>query len=61
MVKYKCYPITVKCPVCSRRILDKVSDAHGIIELKCPQCGKFVKVDLSIGEDGVLKYRIVRD
>jgi len=36
-----------RCPKCDWRILDKVTPTTGIIELKCPNCHKIVKVDLS--------------
>ena len=39
--------VIVKCPSCEWRILDKVTPTSGIIEMKCPRCGKVVVVDLS--------------
>jgi len=61
MVEVIQHPIVVKCPNCKRRILDKTSDAQGIIELKCPQCFRIVKVNLTTTKTGTLKYRIVAD
>jgi endogenous inhibitor of DNA gyrase (YacG/DUF329 family) len=36
----------MKCPICSKRVFDisKIPKEQIIIELKCPQCGKLVKV-----------------
>ena len=39
--------ISKRCPVCDWRIFDKVTPASGIIEIKCPKCGKVVTVNLS--------------
>lgn len=35
------------CPYCDWRIFDKVTPTTGIIEMKCPNCRKVVRVDLS--------------
>lgn len=35
------------CPYCQWRILDKVTPTTGIIEMKCPNCRRVVRVDLS--------------
>ena len=40
-------PVRVRCPFCDWRLLDKVSATTGTIELKCPQCRKIVRIDLS--------------
>lgn len=45
-----------RCPVCQWRILDKVSPASGVIELKCPKCNNIVKIDLSYRKT-VIHYR----
>ena len=34
------------CPDCQWRILDKVTPTTGIIEMKCPNCRRVVRVDL---------------
>ena len=36
-----------KCPNCGWRVLDKITPTVGIIELKCPKCGRPVTIDLS--------------
>jgi len=41
------YKKIVKCSICGWRLLDRVTATTGIIELKCPRCGKIVKIDLS--------------
>lgn len=35
------------CPYCAWRILDKVTPTTGIIEMKCPNCRRVVRVDLN--------------
>ena len=45
-----------RCPVCQWRILDKISPASGVIELKCPKCNNIVKIDLSYRKT-VIQYR----
>ena len=35
------------CPYCQWRILDKVTPTTGIIEMKCPNWRRVVRVDLS--------------
>lgn len=39
--------VSKRCPYCGWRVLDKVTATSGIIELKCPRCGRSVKIDLS--------------
>lgn len=39
--------ISKRCPVCDWRFFDKVTPASGIIEIKCPRCGKVVKINLA--------------
>lgn len=51
--------IIVRCPLCDWRILDKVTPATGVIEMKCPKCGHVVSVDLSLRKTNCIKYRIV--
>ncbi len=40
--------IMKKCPVCDRRIFDKITPTSGTIEMKCPHCHKVVKIDLAL-------------
>ena len=35
------------CPHCDWRIFDKVTPTTGVIEIKCPNCRKVVRIDLS--------------
>ena len=39
------------CPYCQWRILDKVTPTTGIIEMKCLNCRRVVRVDLSYRTD----------
>ena len=39
--------IVKSCPYCAWRILDKVTPTTGVIEMKCPNCRRVVRVDLS--------------
>ena len=50
------FGVIVKCPACEWRILDKVTPTTGIIEMKCPRCGKVVVVDLSLRKN--IKFRL---
>ena len=50
--------VVVKCPTCDWRILDKVTPTTGIIEMKCPRCGKVVMVDLSLRKS--IKFRLAK-
>ena len=36
-----------RCPECGWRVCDKVTPTEGIIEMKCPRCGKQVRINLS--------------
>ena len=49
--------VIVRCKECGWRILDKVTPATGIIEVKCQRCGTVSKVDLSLRR--IAKYRRV--
>ncbi len=40
--------ISVKCPECEWRILDKTSPTSGTVSMKCPRCKSVVTVDLSL-------------
>lgn len=40
--------ITVRCPECKWRVMDKISPTSGKIEIKCPRCHKVVEVDLAL-------------
>jgi len=49
--------VIVKCPLCEWRIMDKMSPASGHIQIKCPNCRRVVKINLSLRS--AVKYRIV--
>ena len=53
--------VSKKCPNCGWRVLDKITPTTGVIELKCPKCGKPVKIDLSYRrsmDNCALRYRL---
>jgi len=52
--------VIVRCPECQRRLMDKVTATNGVIEIKCPQCRKVVKVNLSlrVNNRSALRYRL---
>ena len=50
--------VMVECPTCDWRILDKVTPTTGVIEMKCPRCGKIVTVDLSLRRN--IKFRLAK-
>ena len=37
-----------KCPICERRIFDKITPTSGMIEMKCPHCHKLIRVNLAL-------------
>ena len=39
--------VSKKCPVCGKRIMDKVTPTTGVVELKCGNCRNIVRIDLS--------------
>ena len=40
--------IMKKCPLCDRRIFDKITPTSGTIALKCPHCHKVVQINLAL-------------
>ena len=40
--------VAKKCPVCGKRVLDKISPAAGMVEVKCRYCNHIVVIDLSL-------------
>ena len=44
----KVMQVMKKCPVCDRRIFDKITPTSGLIEMKCPHCRKVVTVNLAL-------------
>ena len=38
--------VSVKCPVCGKRICDKIPGASGRIQLKCRECDRIVWINL---------------
>ncbi len=44
--------VSKMCPVCGRRLMDKVTPESGVVELKCGFCHSIVRIDLS--------YRVAR-
>lgn len=48
--------VSKRCPNCNWRILDKVTPTTGIVQLKCPNCRKEVKIDLALRKK-TIKYR----
>jgi len=47
-----------RCPNCNWRVIDKIGVASGIVEIKCPNCHRRVKIDLSLRKVNGIKYRI---
>lgn len=52
--------IIKRCPKCGWRIFDKISPTSGVIEMKCPHCGKLITVDLSFRRLMTESYRSCR-
>ncbi len=51
--------VSKRCPNCDWRVLDKVTPTTGVIEMKCPRCGKMIEIDLSLRRSA-LSYRLYR-
>lgn len=47
-----------RCPNCNWRVLDKIGATSGVVEIKCPNCHRRVRIDLSFRKVGRVKYRI---
>ena len=39
--------VAKRCPYCDRRLFDKISLTTGYVEIKCPKCGRVIRVDLA--------------
>lgn len=53
--------VSKRCPNCGWRVLDKLTPASGIIEVKCKHCGRTVRIDLSYrvsSRSNALRYRL---
>jgi len=46
-----------RCPICNWRVMDKITPTTGIIEMKCPNCKRVIKIDLSFRKN-VVEYRL---
>ena len=44
----KTMQVMKKCPICDRRIFDKITPTSGMIEMKCPHCRNVVKINLAL-------------
>ena len=44
----KTMQVMKKCPICDRRIFDKITPTSGMIELKCPHCRNVVTINLAL-------------
>lgn len=50
------FQISVYCPVCEKRAIDKLSPTQGKIRIKCPHCNKLITVDLSFRLNNPVPY-----
>lgn len=52
--------MTKRCKYCSWRIFDKVTPTTGMIEVKCPKCGRVQKIDLAfrMASKSAIKHEI---
>ena len=37
----------VKCPHCKQRLFDLEADGGAVVDIKCPQCKKVIKIEKS--------------
>lgn len=51
--------IVINCPLCKKRIMDKIGEVTGTVEIKCPHCKKIVKVRLDRADNGSIRYRLI--
>jgi len=55
------FQISVYCPVCKKRAIDKLSPTQGKVRIKCPHCKNLIVVDLSFRLNyNPNKYRTTR-
>ena len=40
--------VAKRCPRCNHRLFDKMSLASGFVEIKCPECGNIVRINLAL-------------
>lgn len=40
--------VAVRCNNCCRVVAYKLSTTSGLLQLKCPKCGKEIQIDLSL-------------
>lgn len=48
--------VAVRCDACKRVVAYKLSTTSGHLQLKCPKCGKEIKIDLSLRRSKVPIY-----
>ncbi len=46
-MKEKVIRVAKHCPVCNQRLFDKISLTTGYVEIKCPNCGRVVQINLA--------------
>lgn len=51
--------VTIRCPYCNQRLLDKVTPVNGFIKMKCPRCKTLATLNLSLRCVGI-KYRTTK-
>lgn len=50
--------IIVRCPICNQRVFDTISEASGVIRMKCPRCKHLININLSINRVKT-KYNVI--
>ena len=44
--------VAKRCPKCGKRLFDKISLTTGFVEIKCPECGRTYRINLSMRRAG---------
>lgn len=50
--------VVKRCPRCNWRVLDKIGATSGVIEMKCPNCHRTIRINLSLRKSVGVKYRM---
>ena len=52
--------VAKRCPHCNERWFDKVSLATGYLEVKCPNCGRTYRINLSFRKQSTTLWNYPR-
>lgn len=59
-MKEKMIRVAKRCPHCGQRLFDKISLTTGFVEIKCPECGRTYRINLSMRRSGHASWNFPR-